>query len=806
MSENSVTALDRVTDPTGIPATGAPGLPAADQSAAQLVSPGHSVPLGDTGWRVWRDFMVRSAGFPIAGLAGFSDPVTAAAVDEHLRQAGDEAPVRSRIAVSLIAQRVPLERVIVDPAFREAVIWQNPFALQAADRMLRDTADTSKRRQGERMVARYWQRYCAKNETIGFFGPAVWGRVSDGEPALTVRPGPALLRQRTVVLEDWALAELANAIGADPAVHPHLPIYRMSHLGLRNGELVSVHGAPIPLTPLESALLEQADGRAASVVAAELVNAGRARNTDDVRLGMERLAERDLVRLGFDVPAQHAAEAALRAQCTALVDPLAKARAEGLLNQLLDVRDRVAAAAGEPAALGPALAELDATFAQLAGVAPTRRAGQTYAGRSLCFEETTRDVAVTVGTALLDAVAEPLAILLRMANWVCARLEQSYLVALDALFDDLAQESAAVRLADLWFMAQGLFFGAGERPVDEVSADFVHRWQQLLGVDSAPPSGDEVQLRSADLADRMDELFPKLPSSWPAGRLHSPDLQIAATDPAAIARGDFRVVLGEMHAGWATFDSGAMTLSHPAPDALRDALAADLGTHRLRLLYPDNWPRFTGRLATVLGHQTDRWLAFSGEPSRGVSLPDVLRTIDATVIRTPDGLRVTADGDSWPLIAAFSELLATQAVDSFKLTTGAARTPRVSIDRLVVSRSSRRTTCAATALVDLTDNTDRYLAVRALRQALDLPELVFVSIGTETKPVYIDLSSPLFASVLATMVRAAALAKDGDVAVTFSEMLPAPPDCFLVDADSRHYVSELRFQCVSGDPTDGSTR
>lgn len=799
MTENSVTDLDPQTDPRLVGTTD--GDRTRRPAAAQ-----HSVPLGDTGWQVWRDFVVRSAGFPIAGLAGFADPEIATAVDEHLQQPGDDSAIRQRVAESFIAQRVPLERVVVDPAFREAVSWQNPLALKAADRLLRDTADTSKRRQNERLVARYWQRYCAKNETIGFFGPAVWGTVSEDEPALTVRPGPALLRQRSVVIEDWALAELADAIGADPAVQPHLPIYRMSHLGLRDGELVSVHGAPIPLTPIESAVLDRADGRAASAVAAELVASGRARNTSDVRLTVDRLAERNLIRLGFDVPSQHAAEAALRGQCAALADPMAKARAEELLNQLLDVRDRVAAAAGEPAALGAALAELDAAFAQLAGVAPQRRAGQTYAGRSLCFEETTRDVDVTVGTALLDAVAEPLAILLRMANWVCARLEQSYLVALNSLFDDLAQESGETRLADLWFLAQGLFFGAGDRPVDEVSADFVHRWQQLLGLDSLPPTSNEVQLRSADLADRVDELFPVLPSSWPAGRLHSPDLQIAATDPAAIARGDFRVVLGEMHAGWATFDSGAMTLSHPNPDSLRDALAADLGTHRLRLLYPENWPRFTGRLATVLGHHTDRWLAFSAEPSRGVSLPDVLRTIDATVVRTPDGLRVCADGDSWPLVAAFSELLATQAVDSFKLTTDAARTPRVSIDRLVVSRASRRTTCAATTLVDLTDNTDRYLAVRAMRQALDLPELVFVSIGTETKPVYIDLSSPLFASVLAAMVRAAALAKGGDVPITFSEMLPAPPDCFLVDAGSQQYVSELRFHCMSGDPIDGSNR
>jgi hypothetical protein len=65
------------------------------------------------------------------------------------------------------------------------------------------------------VVASYWQRYCAKNDTIGFFGPLAWGEVRDEGPALEQR-SRGLVRERTVHIETWALERFLQAFTDDP--------------------------------------------------------------------------------------------------------------------------------------------------------------------------------------------------------------------------------------------------------------------------------------------------------------------------------------------------------------------------------------------------------------------------------------------------------------------------------------------------------------------------------------------------------------------------------------------------------------
>src|SRR3954454_13803212 len=93
-------------------------------------------------WALWRLFAVRSAGFPVGGL--------------EVVGKGDE---RGRLA-----------EVARDTLFREAVTWQNPAALaNAVEKVATGRASKpSRARQREEIVASYWQRYCAKNDTIGF--------------------------------------------------------------------------------------------------------------------------------------------------------------------------------------------------------------------------------------------------------------------------------------------------------------------------------------------------------------------------------------------------------------------------------------------------------------------------------------------------------------------------------------------------------------------------------------------------------------------------------------------------------------
>ena len=52
----------------------------------------------------------------------------------------------------------------------------------------------------------YWQRYCAKNDTIGFFGPLAWG--SFGDATAVARPA-AWSASRVVHFETWAMEAVA---------------------------------------------------------------------------------------------------------------------------------------------------------------------------------------------------------------------------------------------------------------------------------------------------------------------------------------------------------------------------------------------------------------------------------------------------------------------------------------------------------------------------------------------------------------------------------------------------------------------
>jgi hypothetical protein len=144
-------------------------------------------PLGGD-WALWTGFAVRSAGFPVSGLTAFGP--------------GDES------------QR--LRAVASDPSFREAVTWQNPAALANAVVKVAESAPTkpSRARQREEIVASYWQRYCAKNDTIGFFGPLAWGQIAAEGPPLAARSGE-LVCAREVHLEAWAVQALAEQVDPD---------------------------------------------------------------------------------------------------------------------------------------------------------------------------------------------------------------------------------------------------------------------------------------------------------------------------------------------------------------------------------------------------------------------------------------------------------------------------------------------------------------------------------------------------------------------------------------------------------------
>src|SRR5262249_45440512 len=118
------------------------------------------------------------------------------------------------------------------------------------------------------------------------------------------------------------------------------------------------------------------------------------------------------------------------------------------------------------------------------------------------------------------------------------------------LFDHEAARanSALVPLPRFLLLASPYLMASPSRTPNELAADcvteFQRRWQAVLDI---PPSARRHQVRADAISAMVSESFPGRPVAWSGATQHSPDIMIAAASPDAVQRGDFLLVLGELH-------------------------------------------------------------------------------------------------------------------------------------------------------------------------------------------------------------------------------------------------------------------
>jgi len=91
-----------------------------------------------------------------------------------------------------------------------------------------------------------------------------------------------------------------------------------------------------------------------------------------------------------------------------------------------------------------------------------------------------------------------------------------------------------------------------------------------------PSSPSRHQVSAAAIAARAAEYFPARPVAWSGARQHSPDIMIAAASPGEVERGNFLLVLGELHITLNTLSGRLWTEQHPDPARLIAAEQLDL--------------------------------------------------------------------------------------------------------------------------------------------------------------------------------------------------------------------------------------
>lgn len=768
----------------------------------------HLTDLPGTRWRVWRDGLLRSAGFPVDILESFAAPECAEVADAHLAGQADAAEFAAAFDRATAALGKAVYDISADPRFREAIAWQNPNALNGPAGVLRDGPDAprnERRRRREEVVAKYAQRYSGKNDTIGFFGPMCWVEVDADAPLVTGGHGPGITRLRKVFFEWWALVAVAERIAGDDAVLPWLTVTTQPHLTVAGRTLLAPNRPPQELSAAQAAVLARCDGRStAREVAAACVadQDSGIRRESDVDATLRQFVSQEVVRWEFVLPMNLSAEARLCRQLEAIGDEPVRQRAMGLLAPLLEARDALAAAG--PDDVAAAMSTLESTFTEITGKDTHHRDGQTYAGRTLCHLETSRDATFTFGGDVLAALA-PLDPLLRSTRWLTTTLADTYRAELTRLHAELAAElgTTEVPFAQLWYLGLGSFFGT-ERLADAVVEEFGRRWTKVLGLDSLAPGTERLDLSAADLAAAVDVEFAASGPGWSTSRLHSPDVHLCAPDAESLARGEFSVVLGELHMGMPALDTDFFRIGHPDEDRLLAAMHADVPHSRAHPLVPTDWPRQCARNADWMYGPADVQLGFTPAPGAD---PDRLMPITAlTVAPDADGVLVASgpDGRGWPLMELFADFTGIHAFDTWKLAGTDGHTPRITVDDLVLIRRTWRTTVGDTGLTDVSGERDRYLAVRRWGRELGLPQRIFVRVSTEIKPCFVDLTSPVYTRILCTLLRSARRTGGADTEVVVTEMLPTPDQAWLTDSDGRRYCSELRLHISDPVERDGA--
>ncbi len=555
------------------------------------------------GWSLWPQVLVRGAGFPFSWL--------------------DETVQRTDVSAAL-------REVARDPKFREAVTWQNRSAVEdGLDSLLRkpEGATDSKTRKKELLVVRYLQRYCAKNDTIGFFGPVGWSKWGEGRFV----PQPQLLDARRAFFEPWMARVLADTLAADPEYRDDALVWLPGDLRVDGRKLITPT-ATHSLSKEESSLL--------------LRLPAKARTLKKHRELLGRLAEQNVIRWTFPVAISH--------------DPLKALPPAPVVQQL-----RTALEAKH-------LPEVEKLFTQATEHAPKRHEGRTYGGRGLVYEECRRSLDLELSEAMRARVAGPLGVVLQVARWYTFQIAAGLLKKLEGRFEK------KIPLHVFWANTADLFEGDPPRFIAPVAKRLRTNWNSLWG-DRTELSVEEVNLKK----------FAAPCPGWPGARHHAPDLMWAASSAEAMLRGEGTPILGEIHPGVTPFTTLSVLAHAPDREGLEREWREDFGENNLTPIPWEDFARSSQDARLSKNHfHLDLGFGFeSDRPAKQVLRAadfDVKR-MGRRLIAQHRARPLTFD-----LLQVFERRMKILAATSFSLGDGQPTGPRRTLGGMVVQRAHWR--------------------------------------------------------------------------------------------------------------------
>jgi hypothetical protein len=707
----------------------------------------------------------------------------------------------SAFSTCIEQQSMALRAFAEDARFCEAIIWQNrnafENAIQPVARQQSGAARNQRQRHHEELIANYVQRYCVKNDTIGFFGPVAWGRIEAGGSLIELDAGESLLKNRHSYFECWAVDQIAISLSRMAGMAWWIPPRLAPDAYLKERVLYRAGGSSSDLTELELAVLSVSDGtRLPEEVFRSLQNDSRFQSIgrSDLHKLLTEQSESGNITWRFLVPVEVNSEVNLRRQLLRIGDAELCATALAQLDDLEMARSNVTSAAGDPVRLNDAMRKVEQSFESITSIPGLRNPGATYGGRTILYEDCQRDIALKITPDLLSPILPALSLLLQSLRWLMQSTAQEFHRLFRETYNELRVTSSTpeVRVMDWWLHTEPKLLNAPSlKKVDQL---FRRKWAEIL-----PVQADEttVRFKSDELIAKVAELFPEPGPGFYPVRYFCPDLMLAAADAGAIKRGELLYVLGEVHSGKNTLCHAALVEQHPSRQDLIAATQWDLSASCFKILNTHESATTTVRTSEGILRPADFLVATTSDASAPNDFDS--HGIGSLVLQEQEGeLYVIqgSDGRRFHILEAFSDLLFMFVMNKAAWIEPLLHAPRVLIDQLVIHRETWRFSKDDMAFAMEKDENQRFLGARRWMTKHGIPQRSFVKSVSEMKPFYLDLGSPILVEILCRAIRRMNAESGGREQLTFSEMLPSVEQLWLKDSTGDSYTSELRFAMV----------
>lgn len=703
----------------------------------------------------------------------------------------------------LLRMRRRLRAIAENQRFQEAVFLSSPDALEnLRDGYLGTEVNGRRNRRSrwwERLLISYLQRFCTKNAATSFFGSLEYAT------AYRERPGHVYVKQRPArppyrsegLVSFWSAEALAESISNDPEVWPYLRPWRNPLCVLGGDGCFRILGKSWTAPELDRKLFAAATGdNAISQIRTALAPYPGA----EVDSRISELVRRKVLRTDIQIPSQTVQPVAWLTGYieTALAGWSKSACWLDHLRKLDALRKSYGGAPLEKKIA--VLREAEALFETVTGKAARRGEGAFYTDRTLLYEECYESLErFDLCRDFIQDFERRMQPILNMLA-TRANLYQGFVRAIGArVYDDAVTGTdpldyfayiAALRHMEQKYGLEEPDFNAALRKTDRFQTDLKNafpdlarclvEWDREMEATLRRKAGEAViSLVPPDL-DWLDTSdFDHL------SLFSSPDFMLCARDREALERGEYDIVISEVHATVMLWQ--AWMLEYPQFQRLardmRAAMAALPHYERQACIVPPRQHR--NFILEYPGYSIESFIRSEKERKDAIPLGElaVARGSDGVYLqwaarRIP--LELSCAPADWLHLAIFCAPI----ILFVPLSLG-RHTPRIVVDGIVYQREKWRIEASEIlAMLGQASGFELFLKCQEYRDRLGLPEHVFVSASAEVKPFYLNWSNFFLLELLAHLVRT-------NESLSLTEMLPLPGDCWLAD-EQGHYMCELR--------------